>query len=115
MQTHLLIDTPKPVDTEMLVPPPTKAPPPIRVFRTLTWGIIAVALAALAIAVLPNFLEKPRANVVQASGRIEGRDVTLAAKEIQGRVKNLLVDEGFKVEQGQLLAELDSQQLDARL
>jgi HlyD family secretion protein len=54
------------------------------------------------------------ANVIQASGRIEGREASLAAKEIQGRVKSLLVDEGYKVKKGQLLAELESQQLDAR-
>jgi HlyD family secretion protein len=78
-------------------------------------AFVGVVLAALAISVVPNFLAKPPRNLIEASGRIEGRDVTLAAKEIQGRVKTLLVDEGVKVQQGQLLAELESQQLDARL
>ena len=49
-----------------------------------------------------------------ASGRIEGREVFLAPKDIQGRVKRLLADEGQTVRQGQLLAELDAAQLDAR-
>jgi HlyD family secretion protein len=40
--------------------------------------------------------------------------VTLAPKEIQGRVKRLLVDEGDTVRKGQLLAELESDQLDAQ-
>jgi HlyD family secretion protein len=114
MQTQALIDRPEPADAKIRVPPPAKAPPRIRVVRILTWGIVGVVLAALAIRFLPTFLEQPPANVIYASGRIEGRDVTLAAKEIQARVKNLLVDEGVKVQQGQLLAELDSRQLDAR-
>jgi len=63
---------------------------------------------------LPRFLSKPPAAVLKASGRIEGREVTLAPKDIQGRVKRLLVDEGATVTKGQLLAELDAAQLEAR-
>ena len=59
-------------------------------------------------------LRKPPQNVVVASGRIEGREVTLAPKEIQGRIKTLLADEGYTVKKGQLLAELESDQLDAQ-
>lgn len=72
------------------------------------------ALALLVILVLPRLLQKPSKDIVTASGRIEGREVTLAAKEIQGRVKALLVDEGATVKQGQLLAQLESDQLQAR-
>jgi HlyD family secretion protein len=114
MQIHALIDRRKPVVTEIPVTPPAKAPPQVRVFRVLTLGIVAVVVAGLSIWVLPGLIQKPPANVIRATGRIEGRDVTLAAKEIQGRVKNLLADEGDKVQKGQLLAELESQQLDAR-
>lgn len=114
MPTQTLIDT-APIDPEIRVPPPAQAARRFRRIRSLAWGIVVVVLAALAIRVLPNLLAKPPTNLIQASGRIEGRDVTLAAKEIQGRVKALLVDEGVKVQQGQLLAELESQQLDARL
>ncbi|MBZ5702380.1 MAG: efflux RND transporter periplasmic adaptor subunit [Acidobacteriia bacterium] len=64
--------------------------------------------------VLPGLLQKPPQNVVAASGRIEGREVTLAPKEIQGRIKTLLADEGQSVKKGQQLAELESKQLDAR-
>lgn len=114
MRTQALIETPKPVEAEIPVPPPTKRPPRIRVFRVLTFGIVGGVVVGLLLWTLPNLIQKPPANVIEASGRIEGRDVTLAAKEIQGRVKNLLVDEGYKVDKGQLLAELESQQLDAR-
>jgi multidrug efflux pump subunit AcrA (membrane-fusion protein) len=94
MRTQALIETPKPVEAEIPVPPPTRRPPRIRVFRVLTFGIVGGVVVGLLIWTLPNLIQKPPANVIEASGRIEGRDVTLAAKEIQGRVKNLHVDEG---------------------
>ncbi len=77
-------------------------------------AVLGVVLVGLAVWTLSRLLQKPAADVVVASGRIEGREVTLAPKEIQGRVKTLLVDEGYSVKQGQLLAELQSDQLDAR-
>jgi multidrug efflux pump subunit AcrA (membrane-fusion protein) len=52
--------------------------------------------------------------VAIAVGRIEGRQVTLTPEEIQARVKRLFVDEGATVKEGQVLAELESNQLDAR-
>jgi multidrug resistance efflux pump len=114
MPVHALIDTRKPPETKTPEPPAGKALRRIRIFRVLTWGIVGGVVAGLAIWVLPGMLQKPPADFIQASGRIEGREVTLAAKEIQGRVNNLLVDEGYRVKRGQLLAELESQQLDAR-
>jgi HlyD family secretion protein len=57
----------------------------------------------------------PVVSTVKASGRIEGREVTLAAKTIQGRIKRLLVDEGQTVSQGQLVAELDAAQVEAQV
>lgn len=103
MATHALIDTR--VHVEL---------PRIRIVRVLVWGILGGVIVGLTLWFLPDLLQKPPANIIEASGRIEGREVTLAPKEIQGRVKNLLVDEGYKVEKGQLLAELESRQLDAR-
>lgn len=85
--------------------------------RTRPW-LILIVLGAVLVAVLAfllqRVLQKPPQNIVTASGRIEGREVTLAPKEIQGRVKALLVDEGASVQKGQLLAQLGSDQLDAR-
>jgi HlyD family secretion protein len=79
--------------------------------------IAVVVLGAAAAAIMrawSGLLSQPVATVLSASGRIEGREVTLATKAIQGRVKRLLVDEGQVVEKGQLLAELDVQQLEAQ-
>jgi len=64
--------------------------------------------------IVPAWLTPPPSDVVRASGRIEGREVSLAPKDIQSRVKKLFVDEGASVVAGQVLAELESNQLDAR-
>jgi HlyD family secretion protein len=78
-------------------------------------AIFAIVLIAAGVAVLrPQFWPTPPATTIVASGRIEGREVTIAPKDIQGRIKRLLVDEGQSVTEGQLLAELDAAQLDAR-
>jgi HlyD family secretion protein len=76
--------------------------------------LLLAGLAVVALRVLPSRLAHPPAQAVTASGRIEGREVTLAPKDIQGRVKRLLVDEGDTVKQGQLVAELEASQLEAR-
>jgi multidrug resistance efflux pump len=76
--------------------------------------LIAGVVAAVSIRVLTGIYSAPAANVVRTSGRIEGRQTTIAPKDIQGRVKRLLVDEGATVTRGQLLAELEANQLDAR-
>jgi HlyD family secretion protein len=80
--------------------------------------LIVLALAAAAFAISrawPALLSRPTASVVRASGRIEGREVTIAAKTIQGRVGRLLADEGQRVQKGQLLAELDAAQVEAQV
>ena len=97
------------------IPPPPEAPPtPARRGRYL---VLAVGLAAAALVLArlwPGMFPPPPSQVVTASGRIEGREITLAAKNIQGRVRRLLVDEGQTVAAGQLLAELEAADLEAR-
>lgn len=107
---------------DSLVSPQIKVPeiqPPntgrrFRFLRVLIWGSVIGAIALLAIWFLPGMMEAPPVDSIQASGRIEGREVALAPKDIQGRVTRLLADEGDKVQKGQLVAELSSQQLAAR-
>jgi HlyD family secretion protein len=85
--------------------------------RRIWYALSAVVLALAALAVgrtWSTFFAQPPPQVITASGRIEGREVTLAPKSIQGRVKRLLVDEGETVTAGQLLAELDAAQIDAQ-
>jgi HlyD family secretion protein len=95
---------------------PDALPTPRRAWtRKLPLALLTVLLLAAAVAVLRPQLWAPQtSHAVVASGRIEGREVTLAPKDIQARVKRLLVDEGQTVTAGQLLAELDAAQLDAR-
>jgi len=79
-------------------------------------GVLVLAVAAIGITrAWPALFSKPAGDIVRASGRIEGREVTVAAKSIQGRIKRLLADEGQTVAQGQLLAELDAAQIDAQV
>ncbi|MCS7215352.1 MAG: biotin/lipoyl-binding protein, partial [Thermodesulfovibrio sp.] len=47
------------------------------------------------------------------SGRIEGREINVSPK-IQGRIIKLYKEEGEKVSPGELLCEIDSEQLSAR-
>lgn len=101
------------VETAQTQPLPPRQEP----LRKARWPYVAAlaVLAALGVArVLPRLLSGPPLQIVAASGRIEGREVTLAPKDIQGRVKRLFVDEGQTVTKGQLLAELDAAPLEAR-
>jgi len=84
--------------------------------RWLYAALVVVFGAAVfvMVRVLPPLMSTPPARVVKASGRIEGREVTLAPKDMQGRVKRLLVDEGETVTKGQLVAELEANPLEAR-
>ena len=109
------------LDSRLKAPPVERIPvvdkgpePASRAGVVFLFGILGLAVIGIAIWGVPRWFRKPVQDVVVASGRIEGREVTLAAKEIQGRVKTLLVDEGYTVKKGQLLAELESNQLDAR-
>jgi HlyD family secretion protein len=95
-------------------PSPGAAPRPTRRVRYL---LAAMVLSAAAVAITlawPHLFPPPAPSIVKASGRIEGREVTVAPKGIQGRITRLLADEGETVVKGQLLAELDAAQLEAQ-
>jgi HlyD family secretion protein len=105
--------------SEPVRPPISEEPLPSR--KPWPWGKYLAGLLILAAAVLvvkhwviPNYFHVPQTDFILASGRIEGRQVSVAPKDIQGRVKTLFVDEGSTVTPGQLLAELESNQLVAR-
>lgn len=114
-----VIDTPQPI-ARTDASPASDLPAVLR--RRRRWpllaavGAVTLVVAAVAIArVWPTLFSPPLEPVVKASGRIEGREVTLAAKTIQGRVKLLLADEGQTVAKGDLLAELDAAQVEAQV
>jgi HlyD family secretion protein len=57
--------------------------------------------------------DKAESGLILASGRIEGTEITVGTK-VAGRVERLLVDEGYAVEKGALLAEISSAEIQAR-
>ncbi len=106
--------------TEKSVDAASARPPIGRVSRRPR-VLAAAAVVSLAVALIVAlgwtrwFAGEPPAPVIIASGRIEGRDVTIAPKDIQGRVSSLFADEGQTVTRGQLLAVLEAKQLEARV
>jgi HlyD family secretion protein len=75
-------------------------------------GILMVLLSLFWL-IRTQLIRKIPEGLIIASGRIEGREVTISPK-IQGRLKSLFVDESETVKKRQLLAEIVSDQLDAR-
>ncbi|HEY6102005.1 MAG TPA: biotin/lipoyl-binding protein, partial [bacterium] len=76
-------------------------------------GALIIALAA-GWTVTRQVRAKPPEGVLEASGRIEGEEVLIASK-VGGRVSRLFVRDGDAVKEGQLIAVLRSEELDARL
>lgn len=85
--------------------------------RKLTW--IGIGLAVIAIAVLGLRFYKARKSalpkgIVSGNGRIEAKLVDLGPREPL-RVKQIFVDEGALVQPGQVLVQMDTDTLQARL
>lgn len=79
------------------------------------WGLATLALAYTAWGVGQRYLGAGEADgLIGGSGRIEGAEVTVATKAF-GRIERLLVKEGERVEKGQLLMVISSDQLQAQL
>jgi membrane fusion protein YbhG len=107
------VGTPAPTP-DSITPPPIQAPNR----RRRLAAVMAATLITVAIIIgrtWSTVFLTPPAQIVKASGRIEGREVTLAAKMIQGRITQLFADEGQTVAKGQVLAELDAAQIEAQV
>lgn len=79
------------------------------------WVVAALALAYAAWGFGRQLLVANEADgVIGGSGRIEGTEVTVATK-VFGRIERLLVKEGDRVEKGQLLVVISSDQLQAQV
>ncbi|HET7696221.1 MAG TPA: efflux RND transporter periplasmic adaptor subunit [Vicinamibacterales bacterium] len=109
------LDPPQQVVAREPGSPAAVPPPPRWRMRAVLAGVVLAAAALVIVVSWPALFPAPSPQVLRASGRIEGREVTLAAKTIQGRVKRLLADEGQTVKAGQLLAELDAAQVEAQV
>ena len=83
--------------------------------RVLLLGLAALALAAGgAWYWREKTHDSPPAYIASGNGRIESEEIHVAAK-YGGRVAAVLVDEGDLVEAGQVLARMDTRELDAAL
>ena len=78
-----------------------------RRFFTLLFVIFIVAAAAY-------YFTTPSGNDIPLIGVVDGNEV-IVSPQITGRIVNLTVDEGTAVKKGELIAELDSTQLEASL
>ncbi len=76
-------------------------------FFTLLFVIFVVAAVAY-------YFTTPRGNDIPLIGVVDGNEV-IVSPQITGRIINLTVDEGTAVKKGELIAELDSTQLEASL
>ncbi len=84
---------------------------PKRLFLYLT--VLALIIVA-AFAWWFYLREKPLEGFVQSNGRIEATEVDIATK-FQGRIAEILFDEGDLVEAGQVVARMDTESLEAQL
>jgi HlyD family secretion protein len=78
----------------------------------LAVGLAVLGLAGLAVWLVLRPSPLP-AGVIAVSGRIEGDDSAVAAKT-SGRIREITVREGDRVEAGQVIAMLDDEQIRAR-
>jgi HlyD family secretion protein len=77
--------------------------------------VILVAIAALAFIAWQIFGgSKLPAGIASGNGRVEANEIYVAAK-YSGRIKEVLFDEGDTVEAGQVVARMDTEELEARL
>ena len=93
----------------------TAVSPAPRRRRAVVAAVALVVLALLGYGVWHVFLAGSRlpAGVIGVSGRIEGDDAAVGAK-ISGRIREITVREGDRVEAGQVIAVLDDAQIRAR-
>jgi HlyD family secretion protein len=86
-------------------------------------GIIQIILAAVFVILIgigvfvffkQNEKKKENPNIISTSGRIEGDEYNAASK-ISGKVEKIYVEEGQEIKKGQLVARIQSPQLEAQL
>lgn len=75
---------------------------------------VVLLITALLWLVIPHFLEKEPEGLIFASGRVEGDEVVISPR-VSGQILELKADEGDRVQKGQLLARISSDQIMARL
>jgi HlyD family secretion protein len=74
----------------------------------------ALLFVIFVVAAVAYYFTTPRGNDIPLIGVVDGNEV-IVSPQITGRIVNLTVDEGTAVKKGELIAELDSTQLEASL
>lgn len=91
--------------------------------RTVVWLVVLALLLAGALwlrsrpaqAEVVHPKRETLAEILAASGQVRGRDESRLAPEVSGTVKEILVEEGDKVQRGAPLAKLETERLQAQV
>ena len=82
------------------------------------WWLFSRSPAAISVqtaSALPAATAPTSASVLDASGYVVARRQATVSAKVTGKVREVLIEEGMRVEDGQVLATLDSTQADAQL
>ncbi|MFH0764034.1 MAG: efflux RND transporter periplasmic adaptor subunit [Candidatus Omnitrophota bacterium] len=83
----------------------------IKKIKVNKFAVIAVVLAIVFLSAGIYLINKERRkNIIKVSGNIEGYDVRISFR-VEGKIEELLVDEGYELGVGQLVARLDTDEL----
>lgn len=75
---------------------------------TITLVIIVITFSFL------YFKETEKPGIIDSNGQIRGTEVNISSK-VTGSIEKLLIKEGQKIEKGELIAKLSSQQIEAKI
>ena len=75
-------------------------------------AIVGIAIVVVILVVSLFYMSAPNDNYIQ--GQVEARQINVSSK-IPGRIDDILVEEGDKVEEGQVLAKISTPEIDAKL
>lgn len=78
--------------------------------------IVAVVIILIVSAVLWFYLrgDKEVEGILEANGQVRGTEITISSK-IPGRLDSLLINEGQPIKKGELIAEISSEEIEARI
>src|SRR3954452_23423437 len=88
-------------------PPPPAARPWPKMLRRLILAVILVALAAAAGPFAHEWVQYRRSHSITDDAFVEAHIVNVATQAVSGHIVRFLVDENDRVEQGQVVTEID--------